>query len=172
MLTKDQEKWIKSLTRHANKIKIVPYDPKTKEVFGKIKKEIQVALGNVGVFHRGATSLGISGQGEIDCYVPVSENLFDDHVEKMVKYFGPAGSIYPLRRVRFVKYIDGIKIEMFIINEKSFDWINSLKFEEYLKNHDVALEAYKKLKEDCERFSVPEYYRRKTEFINDILAKC
>ena len=155
-----------------NKIKIVPYDPKTKEVFEKIKKEIQTVLGEAEVFHRGATGLGISGQGEIDCFIPISENLFNEYLKKMIKRFGPAGSIYPLRRARFVKYIDEIKIEMFIINEKSFDWTNSLKFENYLKSHTEALEAYKKLKEDCEGLSVSEYYRRKTEFINDILAKC
>ncbi|MBU4561766.1 GrpB family protein [bacterium] len=172
MLTKDQEKWINSLTSKTNKIKIVPYDPKTKEVFEKIKKEIQMALGEVDVFHHGATGMGISGQGEVDCFIPISENLFNEYLKKMIKHFGSAGSFYPLRRARFVKYIDEIKIEMFIINEKSFDWVNSLKFEDYLKNHVEALEAYKKLKEDCEGLSVSEYYRRKTEFINDILARC
>lgn len=172
MLTKDQEKWIKSLASKTDKIKIVPYNPKTKEVFEKIKKEIQTVLGKAEVFHRGATSLGISGQGEIDCYVPISENLFDEYLKKMIKHFGPAGSIYHLRRARFVKYIDEIKIEIFIINEKSFDWTNCLKFENYLKNRAKALEAYKKLKEDCEGLSVSEYYRRKTEFINDILSRC
>ncbi len=171
MLTKDQEKWINSLGSKTNKIKIVPYDPKTKDAFEKIKKEILIVLGDVGVFHHGATGLGISGQGEIDCYVPVAENSFDEYVKKMIKCFGPAGSIYPLRRARFVKYIDGIKIEMFIINEKHFDWINCLKFENYLKNHSEALAAYKKLKEDCEGLSVSEYYRRKTEFINDIVVR-
>jgi len=172
MLTQDQEKWIKSLGSKTNKIKIVPYNPKTKEVFEKIKKEIQIVLGKIEVFHCGSTNMGISGQGEIDCYIPVSENKFDEYAEKMIKHFGPAGSIYPLRRSRFVKYIDGIKIEMFIINEKHYDWINCLKFENYLKCHSEALESYRKLKEKCERLSVQEYYRRKTEFINDILTKC
>lgn len=171
MLTEDQERWIKALGSKTNKIKIVPYDPKTKEVFEKIKKEIRTVLGEIEVHHHGATGLGISGQGEIDCYVPVPKNSFDGYVEKMARYFGPAGSNYPLRRARFVKYIDGIKIEIFIINEKHFDWINCLKFENYLKSHTEAFEAYKKLKEDCEGLSVAEYYRRKTEFINDILEK-
>lgn len=172
MLTQDQEKWIKSLGCKTNKIKIVPYDSKTKEVFKKIKKEIQIILGKAEVFHCGSTNMGISGQGEIDCYIPVSEIKFDYFVEKMIENFGPAGSIYPLRRARFVKYIDGIKIEMFIINKKHYDWINCLKFENYLKNHSESLIAYEKLKKDCEGLSVSEYYRRKTEFTNNILAKC
>ncbi len=172
MLTKDQKKWINSLASKTNKINIVPHNPKTKEVFEKIKKEIQIVLGEVEVFHRGATGMGISGQGEIDCYVPIPEKLFDEYLKKMIERFGQAGSIYPSRRARFVKYIDGIKIEMFIINKKSFDWVNGLKFENYLKSHTEALEAYKKLKESCEGSSMSEYYRRKIEFINDILARC
>lgn len=171
MLTKDQEKWINHLSA-TDKIKITPYNPKTKEVFEKIKKEIQKVFGAVDVFHRGATSLGISGQGEIDCYVPVAENDFNKYLEKMIKYFGPAGSIYSLDRARFVKYIDGIKIEMFIINKTGDGWLNGLRFEGYLMKHPEALEAYKKLKENSDGLSVQEYYRRKTEFLNDILAKC
>lgn len=165
MLTKDQEKWIKSLASKTGKtIEIVPYNPKTKEIL--------IVLGKIEVFHCGSTNMGISGQGEIDCYVPVSESNFDEYIRKMIAHFGSAGSIYPLRRARFVKYIDGIKIEMFIINKKHYDWINCLKFENYLKNHSEALTAYEKLKKVCEGLSVSEYYRRKTEFINDILAKC
>lgn len=171
MLTEDREKWINHLSV-TDKIRITPYNPKTKLVFKKIKLEILKVLGDVEISHRGATSLGISGQGEIDCYVPVEENDFDRHVEKMLACFGKARSIYPLRRAAFVKYIDGIKIEIFIITKKSADWLNGLKFEGYLKTHLEALEDYRKLKEDGVGLSVQEYYRRKTEFINDILAKC
>lgn len=170
MLTTDQEKWINHLSA-TDKIKIIPYNPKTKEVFEKVKKEIREVLGAVEVSHRGATSLGISGQGEADCYIPVDESVFDEHLEKLTGCFGKAGSIYLLRRARFVKYIDGIKIEIFLINEKSDDWLNGLKFENYLKNHSDALENYKKLKENGDGLSVQDYYRRKIEFINDILSK-
>ncbi len=170
MLSLDQEKWVNHLSV-TDKIKIIPYNPKTKLVFLKIEKEIQKVLKNAYVFHRGATSLGISGQGEVDCYIPVDESAFNDYLEKLTGYFGKAGSIYPLRRARFVKYIDGIKIEIFLINKNGDDWINGLRFENYLKNHTEALDKYKKLKEEGSGLSVREYYRRKTEFINDILSK-
>lgn len=169
MLTPDQEKWINHLSA-TDKIKIIPYNPKTKEVFEKVKKEIREVLGAVEISHRGATSLGVSGQGEIDCYIPVAENEFNRYLKTMLAYFGKARSTYPLRRAAFVKYIEEIKIEIFLINEKSDDWINGLKFENYLKNNSVALENYKKLKEGGDGLSVQNYYRRKIEFINDILS--
>lgn len=170
MLTPDQEKWINHLSA-TDKIKIIPYNPKTKEVFEKVKKEIREVLGAIEVAHRGATGFGISGQGEIDCYIPVAENKFNRYLETMLAYFGKARSIYPLRRAAFVKYIKEIKIEIFLINEKSNDWINGVKFENYLKTHREVLEEYKKLKENSDGLSVQDYYRRKIEFTNDILSR-
>lgn len=167
MLTPKQEKWILHLG--TKKIKIAPYNPKAKLVFEKIKKEIQEILGKTKIEHRGATSLGISGQGEIDLYIPVSENLFQKYLKKLVNYFGKPGSIYPLRRVRFVKYVDGIKIEIFLINRKTGDWKNCIKFENYLKKHSEALREYKKLKEEGDGLMTQEYYRKKLEFINKII---
>ncbi|TSC95066.1 MAG: hypothetical protein CEN87_78 [Parcubacteria group bacterium Licking1014_1] len=37
MFTKDQEKWIAGLSKE-KRIKIYPYNPKTKQVFNKIKR--------------------------------------------------------------------------------------------------------------------------------------
>lgn len=170
MLTPEQEKWINHLSA-TDKIKIVPYNPKAKPIFKKIKKEIQKVIGKVNIVHCGSTGLGILGQGEIDCYIPVTENLFVKYLEKLINYFGEASSVYPLRRARFVKYIDAVKIEIFLINEKSDDWINCIKFENFLKKHSGVLAEYKKLKEDNDGLSIQEYYRRKIEFINDILLR-
>ena len=167
MLTSEQENWISHLS--TEKVKIISYNPKVKLVFEKAKKEIKEILGEVKVKHCGATSLGISGQGEIDLYIPVSKNFFNEYLEKLIKHFGKVGSVYPLRRARFVKYIEGIKIEMFLINKESDDWKNCVKFENYLKRHPKALEEYKKLKERSSELAVQEYYRKKLEFINKII---
>ena len=170
MLTSEQKKWINHLS-DVEKIKIIPYNPKIVVVFDKIKKEIQKVLGKVKVFHRGSTKLKISGQGEIDSYIPVNSKTFDDYLEKLIEHFGKVGTVYPLRRARFVKYINGIKIEIFLINEKSADWKNGLKFEDYLRKHPDALNEYKNLKKSCDGFSFREYYRKKLNFINKILEK-
>lgn len=166
MLTKEQEKWISHLG--TEKIKIVPYDPKTKIVFEKIKNEVQNVLGKVEVAHHGATSLEISGQGEVDLFIPTPEKCFDYYLKKLIRYFGKPGSVYALERARFVKYIDDIKVEIILVNKEKSGWKNSLKFKNCLLENSKLLDKYRRLKEDSDGLSIQEYYRRKTKFFNEI----
>ena len=85
--------------------------------------------------------------------------------------FGEPRSIYPLNRVRFTTEVDGKHIDVFLINQDRDNWISLNAFEAYLKSHPEALEEYKILKEAGNGLSVREYYRRKVEFFNKILAK-
>lgn len=172
MLTTDQEKWINHLSNNPGEIRIVPFDPSSQEKFEKIKKFIQSKLGeSVRVEHRGASSLGISGQDEIDVYIPVPPNQFDRFVNMVAELFGEPRSKYPLERARFRASESGKKIDLFVINEESPGWINGLNFDNYLKDHPETLEEYKKMKEAGNGLSTQEYYRRKNEFINKILAQ-
>jgi len=173
MLTEEQEKWVSHLSDKAE-IKIFPYNPKTREVFKKIKNKIKDFLGDIEVLHCGSTGLEILGQGEIDLYIPVLEKHFNNYLEKLVEHFGKPGSVYSLERVRFVKYIDGIKIEIFLINKENNDWKNIVKFESCLKKNPEALEEYKNIKKESNGLTVQNYYRKKIEFINKILRdkKC
>jgi GrpB-like predicted nucleotidyltransferase (UPF0157 family) len=166
MLTEEQEKWISHLG--SRKIKIIPYNPETKIVFEKIKNEVQNVLGKVEVAHHGATSLGISGQGEVDLFIPTPEKCFDYYLKKLITYFGKPGSIYALERARFVKYIDDIKVEIILVNKEKSGWKNSLKFKNCLLENSKLLDKYRRLKEDSDGLSIQEYYRRKTEFFNEI----
>lgn len=171
MLSKKQQDWLNHLSSD-KKITILPFDPRANEIFTKVKAKIQSKLGkNVKVEHKGASSLGISGQDEIDVYIPVHPSLFDSYIPKLSKIFGEPRSLYPLERVRFSEEIDGKKIDLFLINEKHDDWIKGVKFEDYLKLHPNDLEKYKRLKEEMNGFSVKDYYTRKNEFINEILEK-
>lgn len=171
MLSKKQQDWLNHLSSE-KKINIFPFDSRVNKIFLKIKDKIQDNLGkDIRVEHRGASSLGISGQDEIDVYVPVSPDEFDLFIPKMSKIFGEPRSLYPLERVRFSEEIEGKKIDLFLINEEHDDWINGCKFENYLKLHSKDLEKYKKLKEKMNGFSVKDYYTRKNEFINKILKK-
>ncbi len=171
MITPKQQRWLDHLSDE-KKINIVPYDPSCKEKYEKIKEKIQKRLGkNIKVFHRGASSLGISGQDEIDVYIPVSKETFNSFIPKLEKLFGKARSIYPLERARFHAKIDGKKIDLFLINKMSEGWLSGVKFESYLKKHPKDLEEYMRLKENGDGLSVREYYSRKNEFINFILAK-
>jgi len=171
MITKKQQKWINHLS-DTEKIKILPYDPVVKLVFKNTKQEIQSFLEkDVSVEHHGATSLKISGQGEIDSYIPVLPLEFDNYLEKLVEIFGEPGSVYPLQRARFVQYRNNIKIEIFLINKEHDNYKDLLKFEDILKNNKILLRKYEELKQKADGYSVREYYRRKTIFINEILAR-
>lgn len=171
MLSKKQKDWLNHLSSD-KKINILPFDPRVNKIFLKIKNKIQDNLGkDTRVEHRGASSLGISGQDEIDVYVPVSPDEFDSFIPKMSKVFGEPRSLYPLERVRFSEEIQGKKIDLFLINEEHDDWLNGCKFENYLKSHPKDLAKYKKLKEEMNGFSIKDYYTRKNEFINKILKK-
>lgn len=172
MITKKQQKWIDHLS-DTDKIKIVPFDPTSEVKFQKIKQKIRDFLGkDISVFHRGASSLGISGQDEIDIYVPVPPAQFNSLIEPLKKLFGKPTSHYPLERVHFVTEVDSKHTDIFLINEDSEGWKQGVAFENYLKSHPETLEAYRKLKEDGNGLSGREYYRRKLDFFNNILTKC
>lgn len=171
MLTKKQEKWVQHLSDESV-ISIVPFDINCNSQFDKIKSLIQSKLGEQQrVEHRGASSLGISGQDEIDIHIPIPEKDFDIFFTPLSELFGPARGHYPLERARFNTFVDGKKIEIFLINEESPAWLEGKKFYELLKSNPEALEQYRILKESLNGLTTREYYRRKLEFMNEILER-
>jgi len=171
MITPEQEEWLAHLN-DTDSVKIYSASPQVKEIFEKIKKDLQQVLGeNVNILHRGATSLGISGPGEIDVFIPVLPENYDSMINTVANIFGRPRSNYPLKRARFVVYINSSKAEIIVINEKSKDWENSSQFQAYLEEYPEALKAYEGIKEEAEGLSTQKYYRRKIEFINSILEK-
>jgi GrpB-like predicted nucleotidyltransferase (UPF0157 family) len=170
MLTPEQEKWVAHLSDD-DRVTILPFDNTAQDKFEAVKKRIQAASGqDIRVEHRGATSLGISGQDEIDIYVPVPEDRFNAMLAPLTAAFGDPRSHYPLERARFVTFEDGKHVDIFLINESCKGWLDGIRFENYLKSHPAALEQYRLLKENGHGLSTREYYRRKIEFINEILA--
>lgn len=171
MLTPDQEKWINQLSDDEIVV-IQPYDPTSFEKFESVKRKIQIVLGSdAKVIHRGATSLGISGQNEIDVYVPVPPEQFDKFIPVLTTAFGNPRKVYPNDRARFAIYEEGKRVDVFLINQNSPGWINGIKFENYLRKHPDLLEQYRILKETGHGLTIREYYRRKTAFFNEIVAK-
>jgi len=170
MLTPEQETWLAHLS-DTDTVQIHPADPQANEKFEKVKQHIQSILGgNIKIVHQGATSLGISGQGEIDIYIPTGAENFDSMVGSMENIFGKPRSLYPMQRARFVTSVEGTKAEVFVINENTKGWVDGCKFYQYLRENPETLEAYRKLKEKSAGLSTQQYYRRKVEFINDVLA--
>ncbi len=172
MLTEEQEKWINHLS-DTDQIKIVSFDPRSQEEFEQVRSLIQSKFGSsVRVEHRGASSLGISGQNEIDIYVPAPADSFEDLVIKLTELFGEPRSHYPLERARFaVSGIGKKRIDVHLMNEEHSGWLNCKRFEAYLRAHPKALEEYRLLKESGDGLSTREYYRKKLEFINESLEK-
>lgn len=171
MLTKADIKWLSHLS-NTKKVKIIPYNPKLKRIFEKQKKEILDVLGqDVEVLHRGASGMCISGQEEIDIAIPISLDRFDELIKKFKKVYGDPKSFVLNNRVRFNHKQGNINIEIVIVNQDSEGWKKNMVFEDYLKSHPEALEEYRKLKEANHEVGIKEYYRRKMEFINNIIDK-
>lgn len=170
MLTSEQKKWIAHLS-DTDLITIVPFDVTAEEKFERVRSKIQKTLGgNVHVEHHGATSLGISGQNEIDVYIPIEPDAFDNMIDSLKLLFGEPKSYYPSKRARFVTTEGGKHIDIFPINEECEDWKNLVKFETILTNNSDKLEEYRKLKELGDGLTTREYYRKKLAFINKILG--
>lgn len=171
MLTEKQEKWVQHLSDES-RISIVPFDSSCQVVFEKIKSIIQSKLGKQQIVeHRGASSLGISGQDEIDIHIPDPANQFNNLLIPLSELFGPARGHYPLERARFNIFIEGKKIEIFLINEESPAWLEGQKFYNLLKSNAEVLEQYRILKENGNGLTTREYYRKKLEFMNEVLEK-
>lgn len=172
MLTEKQEKWVQHLSDESI-ISIVPFDPSSNEIFESVKSLIQSKLGSQQrVEHRGASSLGISGQDEIDIHIPVPEKDFNDLLIPLSELFGPARGHYPLERARFNTIENGKKIEIFLLNEESQAWLEGKQFYNLLNSNPQILEKYKILKENGNGLTTREYYRRKLEFMNEVLSGC
>lgn len=168
MITNEQKVWLNHLT-NTDKIRVVPYNPETKQIFERMKRNLIKILGKVRISHRGSTNFKISGQGEIDLYIPVAKRDFDRYLHKLINNLGKPGTLYPLKRARFVEYIKKIKIEIFLINRNDIDWKNLIKFEKYLRDNSKMLKAYERLKIKANGLSVRKYYYLKTNFINKII---
>jgi len=169
MLIPSQEKWLAQLN-DTDSMDIYPYDPKCPEIFEKFKKFVKSKIkGDLKIIHYGASSLGISGQDEIDVYILVSPEDFEDMVSKVCAIFGETQSLGENKRARYKVIFKGKKIDLFVSNEEHEEWQNNVKFNSYLRENLEALEEYKMIKENLSGKSTREYYRAKVEFINKIL---
>ena len=171
MITNEQQVWLDTLSDD-NSVEIFPFNPKSFSAFKKLEKILKKALKNsFEILHRGATSLGISGQGELDVYIPVPVEKMKSTARIVEKIFGKARNIYPNERIRFVTFVDDVKAEIFVVNEGHKSWKDNCLFYQYLLNNSESLRAYKSLKEDGRGLSTKAYYTKKIEFINEILEK-
>ncbi|HOX97109.1 MAG TPA: GrpB family protein [bacterium] len=171
MITAEQQKWLDHLS-NTDIVSVVPWDNTAELKFEFVKKQLQLLLGNdQPIEHRGATSLGISGQDEIDVYLPVPPEKFRPTVDLLIPLLGQPRSCYELIRARFVLMVEGKHVDIFVVNQNHDDWKNGERFHQYLLSNPETLEEYRHLKESLSGHSVREYYQEKIKFINDIMEK-
>lgn len=170
MLSQAQANWIAQFPNDDH-VTILPFDPSAQRKFEAIKRRIHAVLGpQVQVEHCGATGLGICGQDKINVFIPVPADQFQAFLAPLTAAFGPLRSYYRGERARFVAFENGKHVDIVLINEDSRSWQDGCRFESYLKSHPEALSRYQQLKEASNGMSTQAYYRRKVEFINEILA--
>lgn len=171
MLTKQQKNWLNKLS-NSNKVKIVPYDPRVKNIFKQQKAELQKILGDSAVvLHKGASAWGISGKGDVDIYIPIEVENFDSCYGKLKEVLSEPGSYYPLERVRWNRHINDIEVEIFLVNKEAEFYKDSELFWDYIETHPDVLEEYRIIKERAEDTSTREYYTEKVIFINKVMEK-
>lgn len=169
MLTPQQEEWIGHLSDE-NIVTIVPFDSRAEGIFQELKARIQTVLGtDVPVEHRGSSSLGIAGQDEIDVYIPVEVESFPEIQRELIKLFGVPKSAYP-SRIRFSVNTDTKQIDVFLMDKTHEDWLRGVAFEDCCRTNPEVRNAYEFLKFEMNGKSVQDFYRRKIEFINEVLS--
>ena len=119
--------------------------------------------------HHGASSLGISGQDEIDVYIPVLASQFNDTVVHVQSLFGEPKSLGKDKRARYKTEMDGKRIDLFVVNEEHEEWKQHQRLKQYLISNPKVLDTYRELKGNSAGKSTREYYRAKLEFINMVL---
>jgi GrpB-like predicted nucleotidyltransferase (UPF0157 family) len=169
MLTEQQEGWLNKLS-NTTKVKIFPHNPRVMEVFKLQKAELQSILGSDAiVLHKGASAWGISGKGDVDIYVPVAVEQFDDYFERLRPMLGEPGSHYRHERVRWNRQVEEFEVEIFLVNKNAEFYKDSLLFWNHVETHSDVLAQYGKIKEEAEGTSTREYYTRKAIFISRIM---
>ena len=169
MLTPEQEAWINTLSDRI--ISISPYDPHSQVLFRRVQKKIHSLLGeDVLVEQSGSTIFEIAGQNEVDVVIVVPKNKFPEYIPKLEAVYGPVRSNYP-DRARFEVKEDEKKIDLKIVDVHHPNYTEGKVFEDYIKAHPEDVERFRILKEQSNGLTTKEYYRKKIEFINEILAK-
>ncbi|MBU3913869.1 MAG: GrpB family protein [Nanoarchaeota archaeon] len=152
------------------KVKILPHNPKIHEIAEEFIKSLHKLIGKkIEIERRGASTLGISGKGEIDLYVRVFPEQFSRCLRLLKERFGEPQGVESGRRARFNYFERGIEIEIILIHKDHPDEIEGRKFFNYLKMHPKALKEYERVKKKYAQISEREYYLQKAKFIAEII---
>lgn len=161
---------------------VLPYDPKWKNDFEKIKQELVNAIGDliVCIEHVGSTSVeGLSAKPIIDIDVVISDySVFDSIVSKLstIGYFH-VGDLEIKEREVF-KYSDKPhlrKHHLYVCPQNSKELLRHITFRDFLKNNPEAVKKYGKVKENAAKLfpnNMDKYIEYKTPCIEELYSLC
>ncbi|MDO8488231.1 MAG: GrpB family protein [bacterium] len=150
-------------------VKILPYDPRVKETASEIIKSICQRYPDLKVIYLGASSLGISGQGDLDIYCLASTDTIPNYLDGLIELFGQPKSSRPDSfSWKFQK--DGFDGELYLTDPDTESMGRQIKiYEELRRNPEILLE-YEQLKQGLNGKSFKEYQEKKYEFYHRIIG--
>lgn len=168
MVTKDEEDF---LSKQKDRIvSVKPFNPNCRKVSQDIIKKILSVSPDANVRHLGASSLGLSGQNDVDLYVLSKPEDFDKYLPGLIKLFSETvWRKYDSNAWKFKQ--DGIEVELYLTDPTSKPMKRQLGVYEALKSNRTLQKEYEALKEKFNGKSWLEMQKAKYEFYHKILDK-
>lgn len=161
---------------------VLPYDPKWKNDFEKIKQELVNAIGDliVSIEHVGSTSVeGLSAKPIIDIDVVISDySVFDSIVSRLSAIgYTHEGDLGIKDREAF-KYSDKPhlrKHHLYVCPQNSKELLRHITFRDFLRNNPEAVKKYSMVKENGAKLfpdNMDKYIEYKSPCIEELYLLC
>lgn len=168
MLTKDEEVFLSKQTDRIVTVK--SFDQKINVVAETIMREVKKAFPSADILFLGASSLGLSGQGDIDMYILSRPEDFESYIPGINKLFGKFKS-HKYDSIAWKFEREGVPVELYVTDPTSKPMKRQIGVHEALKNNPKLQKEYEELKEKFNGKSWIEMQKAKYEFYHKILDK-
>jgi len=167
MLTWGEEDYLSKIPED-KRVKIFPYVEEIEKIADEITNKVHEVMPELEVKHMGASSLKLSGQGDIDIYIFSRPKEFGKYKLKLVEIFGNFKN-EKYDSVAWKFEAGGHDVELYLTDPTSEPMQRQIKVTQKLKENASLRDEYEKLKEELNGKSFREYQRRKYEFYHKIL---
>lgn len=160
---------------------VVPYDETWKSAFEDIKRDLQIALGDLilRIEHVGSTSVeGLSAKPCIDIDVVIQDyTIFDSVVDKLASigyvHEGNLG-IKDREAFAYTSKPHLMKHHLYVCPKNSAELHRHITFRNYLRSHPDARNMYSAVKEEAAKLfpdSIDDYIRHKVPCIEKLYTQ-
>ena len=163
-------------------VMVVPYDKAWETAFEEIRKELEVALGDlaIGIEHVGSTSVkGMSAKPCIDLDVIIRD---DSVLEAVIDRLGTIGYTHEgdlgIRGREAFAYSGKCHLQrhhLYVCPQQSEELHRHVAFRDFLRNHPEAVRKYSEVKETAARLfpeDIDGYMQYKSPCIEELYALC